>query len=80
MRRIVLVGLLLAALLAGRIAVGDVTDTTPYDYGHPPKPDKDAEGSIGVLGGPYIAYACPGGGGEQRGDRERRRLQDIEVR
>jgi hypothetical protein len=41
MRTIVSLGILLGALLKAGLAVADVTDTTPYDYNHPPKPGRE---------------------------------------
>ena len=41
MRRIVSLGLLFGTLLQPGLAAADVTDTTPYDYSHPPKPGRE---------------------------------------
>jgi hypothetical protein len=41
MQTIVSLGLLLGTLLAAGVAAADVTDPTPYDYDHPPKPGKE---------------------------------------
>jgi len=49
--------LLCSVLLGGRIVRADVTDTTPYDYDHPPKVGREA-GTYGFTGSGAFGPDC----------------------
>ena len=57
MRMIVCLGLLLRALLEAGVAAADVTDTTPYNYDHPPKPGRE-RGSYAFNGSGSVGPDC----------------------